>query len=107
MGIIELVPDIREELERQRAAIAELARRIGTIKEGSTEMSTFFLEVRCMNGRHETGIAGLRQSGLDTPSPSLSRGPPESSRLSVPIYSGGRSTLPTSVEAFLNVRFSA
>ena len=53
-----------------------------------------FLEVRSMVGRQETKYFGLRQARLDTLSPTLSRGPAESSRLPVPIYSGDRSTLP-------------
>ena len=100
MGIAELFPDMREELERHRAEIAKLARRIGAVKEGSVKMSDF-LKVRSMAGRHETETADLRQAMLDTPSSTLSRGSAESSRLSVPIYSGDRSTLPYLLERFL------
>ena len=77
----------------------ELARRIGAIKEGSVQMSDF-LEVRSMVIRFETEIAGLRHARLDTPSPTLSRVPAESSRLPVPIYSGNHSILPILLKLF-------
>ena len=99
MGIAKLVPGIRKELERQRAEIAKLARRIAAVKEGSVRMSGF-LEVRSMVSRYETENVGLRQARLDKPSPTVSRGPVECSRLPVPIYSGDRSTLPNFLKLF-------
>ena len=92
MEIVEQIPGMREKLERHRAGIVELARRIGVIKEGLLQMSNF-LEIRSMVGRHEAEMAGLRYARLDTPSPSLSRGPDGSSRLPVPIDYGDRNTL--------------
>ena len=49
VGITELVPNMRKELERHTAEIAELARRIGVIREGSVKISDF-LEIRSMVG---------------------------------------------------------
>ena len=46
-----------------------------------------------MVSRHDTEISGLRQARFETPSPTLSRGPAESSRLPVPIYYGDCSNL--------------
>ena len=88
-----------KELGCHRTEIAERTRRIVVVKEDSVRMSDF-LEVRSMVGRHETEIAGLRQARLDTSSPTLSRGPAESSRLPVPMYSGDRSTLPNLLKFF-------
>ena len=100
MGIADLVPRMRKALERQRAEIAELARRIVAVKEGSVRMSGF-LEVRNMVDRHETeNVCCLRQARFDTPSPTLSRGPAESSRLPLPIYFSDRSTLPNFLNLF-------
>ena len=99
MGIAELVPDMWKELERRKEEITELARRIVTVKEGSVRISDF-LGITSMVGRHETEIAGLRQARLDISSPTLSRGPTESSRLPVPIYYGDRSTLPNFLKLF-------
>ena len=59
-----------------------------------------FLELQSMVGRYEAEIAGLRQARLNTPSPNLSRGPVEGSKLPVPIYSGDRSTLPNFLKLF-------
>ena len=66
-GIAELVPDMREELERHKAETAELSRRTDAVKEGSMKMSDFLELLRNMVGRHETKISGLRQARLDTP----------------------------------------
>ena len=99
MGIAELVPGMRKELERQRAEIAKLARRIAAVKEGSVRMSGF-LEVRNMIGWYETENVGLRQARLDKPSPTVSRGPVESSRLPMPIHSGDRSTFTNFLKLF-------
>ena len=99
MGIAELVPGMRKELERQSEEVAELARRIATVKEGSVRISGF-LEVRSMVGRYESENVGLRQARLDKPSPTVSREPVESSRLPVPIFSSDRSTLPNFLKLF-------
>ena len=99
MGTNDHVPHMQEELERHRAEMAELTRGISTIKEGLAHMSDF-LELRSMVGRHETEVAGLRQARLNTSSLTLSRGPAESSRLPVPIYSGDPSTLSNFLKIF-------
>ena len=90
MGIAERVPHMQEELGRLRAKMVELAREFGTMREGSVHKSDF----RSMVGRHGVEIAGLRQARLDTPPPTLSRGPAEGSRASVPVYFGDRNKLP-------------
>ena len=92
VGIAERVPHIQEELDRLRAKMAGLARGISAIKEGLVHMSDF-LELRSMVRRLEAEIAGFRQARLDTPPPTLSRGPAQGSRLSVSLYSGDRSPL--------------
>ena len=100
MRIADLVPDMRNELERPRGEITELARKIVAVKEGSVRTYDS-LEGRRTVGRHEAEIAGSRQDRLDTSSPSLSRGPAESSRFPAPIYFGDRRTLPNFLSQFV------
>ena len=81
MGIAELFSGMRDELERHTVEITDLPKRVSAVKENSVTMSDF-KKLRSMVGWHETEIAGLRQARLGTPSLTLS----------VPIYSGDRST---------------
>ena len=59
-----------------------------------------FVELRSTVGRHETEIASLRQAKLDKLSLTLSHGPAEGSRASVPVYSGDCITLSNFLKLF-------
>ena len=91
LGIAENVPRMQEELERLKAKKVELTRGISSVKKGLVNFSDF-LELRRMVERHEAEITSLRQARFEI-SHTLSRGPAESSRAPVPVYSGDRVTL--------------
>ena len=96
LGIAESVPHMQVELERLRARTSELTRGLSSEREGRVNLSDF-LELRGTVGRLQAEMMNL-QARVDISS-TLSRAN-EGSRASVPMYSGGRSTLSNYLKLF-------
>ena len=90
LGIAESVPLMQEELERLKTRTMELTRGLSSVREGQVNFFDF-LELRETFGRLQAEITNLR-TRIEISS-TLSCGPAEGSRASVPVYSGDRSTL--------------